>query len=154
MDKEQLQANIDIMKLEIAKMEAQMKESDKVVLEYKDCQLVINNEIVFSRGQCEANLLFARYRDTKEQAEETILRELQANRIEALAKKLEPDWKADWNNNEQRKCTILFDHVDEDYYHEELTLVQHIGVPCMSKQTAETICDYLNSGRYSLDKED
>ena len=158
MNKETLQANIDRMKLELADMEAKLKESDKVVLEYSNNFYKVNSASIEHRfvrsNTTKEQHKHARYRNTKEQAEEALLRELQANRIEALARKLEPNWKANWDNPDQVKCSVYYDYRTKKYDMHSCGSVQVIGVPYMSKQTAETICSYLNDGRYSLDMED
>lgn len=156
MNKEVIQESIDKMKLEIANMEAKSKESDKVVLEYKDDCYIAYSYVVEKAVKLFDNdwLKHARYRDTKEQAEETLLRELQANRIEALARKLEPEWKADWNNIDENKYSIRFDNISHMYEVGTDSRDKWFGIPYMSEQTAETICSMLNDGRYSLDMED
>ena len=152
MDKEAIQQNIDRMKLEIADMEAKLKAEDNVVLEYKDgCTFVSSTGIEERRTPFKISLKHARYRDTKEQAKETLLRELQANRIEALARKLDADWKADWSDN---IYYVSFDIKLSNYVACGAGSYKHIGVVYMSQQTAKTICSYLNTGSYSLDMED
>ena len=162
MNKEALQANIDRMKAkqleinaEIADMEAKLKESDNVVLEYDyKCFIILSNSITVGNNSSASIFKHARYRDTKEQAEETLLRELQSNRIEALARKLDPDWVADWSNNSQTKCYIYFDTCLKKYCISTNWTFNYIGIAYMSEQSAETICEYLNTGKYSLDMGD
>ena len=162
MNKEILQQSIDRMKEkynalgdEISNMEAKLNESDKVVLEYKEgCYLVESGCFISALGNGTKYKQHARYRDTEAQAEETLLRELQANRIEALARKLEPDWKANWRCSGQYKYYIAYCVSQNRYCVYYNSITKSFGIPYMSKETPETICDYLNDGRYSLDMED
>ena len=87
-----------------------------------------------------------RYRATEEQAEASLLRNKRANRLEALVYQIQQEVEGD--------CYIMFEgHADK--WITSKTWIEDIypEVVLMLKSTADTICEMLNSGKFSLDGE-
>ena len=95
-------------------------------------------------------ILAGRYRDTVKQATLAAFRERKANRLEALAMKLEPDWYPNWLDSHQRKFYIIYNFTQKMYEVLELKGVKPIGCVVMSQKTANKVKEYLNNGQYNL----
>lgn len=72
------------------------------------------------------------------------------NIIDAIAEQLEPDWKPDFSDLKQEKCSILFNTSKNAY----TVLVAYtevpLGIAIMSLNTAHTIKRMLNEGKVKL----
>ena len=82
-------------------------------------------------------------RETKELAEIASSRMIAANKLEAYASVLEPDYR--WDNYSYHSIYINEGKYEGCVYHEEI-----IGVPKMSKDTVEKLCELLNNKEINL----
>jgi hypothetical protein len=86
------------------------------------------------------------YRKTKENAEKSLKRMIRSNRLEALVEQIQGNLGGD-HYIFQYKQSKKWDWMEESFYdfYPEVVL--------MEKETAQKICDMLNSGKFSLDIE-
>ncbi len=49
-------------------------------------------------------------------SEQALQREKEVNRLEARALKIDPSWKANWEDKRQRKWYIFYDYTEKEYY--------------------------------------
>lgn len=150
MNKEQLKQNIERMEAELAEMKAKLENSEKFKLEKGKYFLNGNGTISTPAGIINEHNNGAT-RTTKELAEIASKNMVARNKLEAYVMQLEPEWRADWNNYSQHKYYIyVFKGV---FHYASMILNNLIGTVFMSKQTAETLCQWLNEGRITLEKE-
>ena len=147
--KEQLKQNIEKMKAELAKMEAELEKSEKVELEKFNYGINGVGQISDKHYKSEFNANAGMTRATKELAEIASKNMVSRNKLEAYAMQLEPEWRDVFNIS----YFIYYDLINNMYSVGSHNGVRHIGNVYMSKQTAETICQWLNEGRITLEKE-
>ena len=128
------QEDVDKAKRCLAEMEAKLTEQDK--LELPDTGHAIHNHILTELGSLRA---------TKELAEIASSRMISANKLEAYASVLEPDYR--WVEGGYSTVSMLSPTV---YVRTTWNTYDFIGVPKMSKTTAEKICELLNNKEISL----
>lgn len=87
-----------------------------------------------------------RYRKTKEHCEEATILNQQVNRLDELAKWLEPDWKADWDDNTQQKYHLYYSYSCNSFYM-NYGYTKTVGAVYMSGSTARKIRNALNEGK-------
>ena len=89
-----------------------------------------------------------------QQTKQAALREREINRLEARAlkiqAKIEPDWKADWEDLYQDKWYIYFNYKDSKYRKFNDRKGRHIGAIYMPELTADQLLEELNNKRYKL----
>ena len=87
-----------------------------------------------------------RYRKTKEVAEQSLLRNKQANRLEALVEQIQGNLEGDY--------IIYYDTLSPHWHYRSLS--NHIfypGIIVMRESTARKVCEMLNNGEFSLEGE-
>lgn len=95
------------------------------------------------RGDVPLSIDYGRYRKTKGNALKSLLRNKQANRLEALVEQLQGSM--DGNNS-----IYLCENGEYQYAYDDNP---DIGTITMQRETARKICDMLNNGEFSLDGE-
>ena len=152
MDKEQLKQDIKDMKAKIttmegvlARMEAELENCGEVELKKGHISLNGNGDIDYSDSS-KSYVKNGATRATKELAEIASQNMVARNKLEAYAMQLDPEYKyiegEFYSSIYKYKGEYNYDECKDDY----------IGSPKMSKQTAITLCEWLNDGRISLDK--
>lgn len=151
MNKEQLQKQLEEMKAKVAEMEKELNKGEKFEWKYpKDKTFVIGAYSTHPEcsGEIGYYLSHGRYRIKEANAKLALQRNKEANVIEALAEQLDPDWVADWDNEQQNKYYVFLSK--NEYKCSWNNGAYSIGVPYMSRQTAVKICDMLNNGEIEL----
>ena len=146
MNKEVLKQQIEEMKAKLADMEAELNKPKGFEWKYTHNRafVVISYDICDNMSGVDTDYLcHGRYRTTQENAERALERNRLANRLEALAEQLDPDWVVDWENGMQEKWYVYY--IRGEYKYSCMGGVQHIGQVYMSKATAAKIVDMLNS---------
>lgn len=94
-------------------------------------------------------LISGAYRDTKVLADISLKRMTEANKLEAYAMQIDPEWKADWNGG---KDNYFIGYTNSLYIYRVASLsnTMDIGVVYMSHKTADIICKALNAGEITL----
>ena len=144
-----IQENIDKMKLELAEMEKQLQAEKQIKLQgggwYMQYSGTVNSTRM--RSDCTDNGL---ERATKELAIEMIDRIVTSSQIEARAREIDPEWKADWSDRLQLKFLIYIQNKSGKYGKDYHTTIRHVGLAYMSEATADQIVEELNEGRFVL----
>jgi len=71
------------------------------------------------------------------------------NRLLSYVVEHDNGWIADWNNSNQAKCYVLYNHTQKSWISVETNMRQSIQV-YMSEQCAKKLVDKLNSGAVVL----
>ena len=108
-----------------------------VIGNYKGKVLQLKDLTPVARKKCKDNGLV---RQTKQQAEESLKRNLQANKLEALVYDIQGSVGGD--------CVTIF-HKDYKYGYRE-SHREVVGVT-MTEKTAIKVCELLNNGKYKLE---
>lgn len=69
--------------------------------------------------------------------------------IDAYVKEYAPDWEADWDDPTQPKCSILFDHSNQEWRYASRTMHQYVD-PVMPPEIVKQLCADLNCGRVAF----
>jgi len=143
-----LQDNIARMELELADMKKQLQ-SKQIELQGGGWYMQYNGTVnsTSMRSDCTDNGL---ERATNELAIEMIDRIVTSSQIEARAREIDPDWKADWSDRLQLKFLIYIQNKSGKYGKDYHTSIRNIGLAYMSEATADQIVDELNEGRFVL----
>lgn len=91
------------------------------------------------------DIMYGSYRKTKETAEQSLLRNKRANRLEALVEQIQGDLSGDY---------FIYYNISRDtWYKNTATTVVYPEIVLMQESTAVTICNMLNEGTFSLTEE-
>ena len=89
-------------------------------------------------------------RQTKEEAEYALKQMRIHNRLLAYVAEFDKGWKADWNDKEQPKYVVYFNHFSNEFEYYYYSTIQQIGNVHMSEECAKELCAKLNSGEVVL----
>ena len=131
--------DIENVQKQIDELKAKLVKQDKLELLSEGEYLSVLNKTLNYR---QAGAI----RATKELAEIASKRMIQANKLEAYASVLEPDYV--WVEGD-RFTSIYYCPKFKEYSTETTDLIS-IGVPKMSKPTAEKLCELLNNEEINL----
>ena len=147
MNKQKLQQNIEKMEAELQQMKLELEKCDKVKLE--GGKYYINGYgHVEKYDATPVDIKNGATRATRELAEIASKNMVARNKLEAYAMQLEPEWR-----------DVIGIPAYYIYKNKNIFMVgsfcehRHIGCVYMSKQAAETLCEWLNDGRITLEKE-
>jgi len=87
---------------------------------------------------------------TREAAERARDEMKEANLLRYWVSVIDPDWKADWNNEAQEKSYISYDNTRNKYVINYNTYLKRISTVYMSEKAATKICEALNDGELTL----
>jgi len=154
MSKEQIAKQIEAVEASIAasmkqlkKLKAEFDKPEKFKWDYPSSSVCVMfaSEIANAEGDCSDYLDHGRYRKTRETAEQSLLRNKRANRLEALVEQLQGNLNGSYYiyyNTNKRKWQCSITPIDTTIYPETVL---------MDKSTAFIICNILNNGTFSLD---
>ena len=86
-------------------------------------------------------------RTTRAAAELAQERMISSNLLQAYVDEHCGDWVADWNDEDQRKCSVVFSFPEKVWRYIKSRLILEAGVVYMNEECAEKLRDDLNSGR-------
>ena len=149
MNKITIKQQIKDMETKLAEMKAELDKPKEFEWKYPYHAPFLDHIQIREGTGCSKKLIeHGRYRQTQANAERALERNRLANRLEALAEQLDPDWVADWSNRSQPKYTVYLSdgiHTTSLYYD-----TQHIGQVYMSRNVAIKICNMLNNKEIEL----
>ena len=125
--------DIENVQKQIDELKAKLQEEDKLELP-STSYFVYGNPCIENGGT----------RNSKELAKIASSRMVSANKLEAYASVLEPDYR--WVDGEK----YYFVCKDSEIHYSDWSKDNYIGLPKMSKTTAEKLCELLNSGEVNL----
>lgn len=150
MNKEQLVKDIQQIEDKLADMKRQVEEWDKEI-ELEGGEFFIDNSgLIHESSSTSGCRYFGTERKTRQLAERVMDEMRLSNRLRARRDEIEPNWVADWNYYTAHKYYVYFSHEENRWCIGCVRTYQNIGAVYMSKQTAEQICEELNSGRFKL----
>ena len=144
MNKQKLQEQIETMREELAKMETELAESEKVELTKGEYQF-------HAHGGVNTNVYVwatkvGVTRATKELAEIASKNMVTRNKLEAYVHQIDPDWRDLGIGNKAYR--IVKDK--NEYFITWDETFRTLGSVYMSQSTAEQICKWLNDGKIKL----
>lgn len=156
MSKDELAEELEKLKKLKNAVENKLKEHDgpKLIYPSGKCWIVEAFNASSSRESfpIKQNLLSnGCYRTTQENALNAAIKRTSANIIEAYAEQIDPEWKENWSEwNNKAKYYIVYDNDAKEFEYESILYSEAIGVPYMSENTAVKIVEMLNNGIIKL----
>ena len=144
MNTELVQQQIKEVEAKLSEMKAELVKLEEFKWKYKYYSPYLQHTRVEEGTGCSESLIYhGRYRIKKDNAERALERNRVANRLEALAEQLEPDWVANWSDKGQNKGYVYYCEGEYTYY--STSFAHNIGQVYMSVTTAKKIVDMLNN---------
>ena len=153
-----INTQIERLEQELAKLKAEANKHSKYELEYKNGDtFLISNRTVMGEaaGQSNGLLKAGRYRKTLKFANEHFKTQNEIMRLGALIEAVTigmnmEDWVADWNNEDQVKYFVHYEHKDSEYHLDYWRTTKTIGTIHMPPEVAKRVCEILNNKEYEL----
>ena len=160
MNANKINEQIEKLEQELAKLKAEATVPSKYELEYKDDSIFLvgyrDAPIRWNVGKEEDHLKAGRYRSTEKFANEHCKTQNEMMRLGALIEAVTiemnmEDWVADWNDKNQTKGFVSYDHEDNKYVESYFLRTNRLaGVIYVSKEVAKRVCEILNNKEYEL----
>jgi hypothetical protein len=159
MNANKINEQIEKLEQELAKLKAEATVPSKYELEYKDDSIFLvgyrDAPIRWNVGKEEDHLKAGRYRSTEKFANEHCKTQNEMMRLGALIEAVTiemnmEDWVADWNNEDQVKYFVHYEHKDSEYHLDYWRTTKTIGTIHMPPEVAKRVCEILNNKEYEL----
>jgi hypothetical protein len=132
--------------------------SNNYEIEYEDGNtFIISNQGVIGEAAGQSNDLLkaGRYRNTEKFAREHLKIQNEMMRLGALIEAVTiemnmEDWVADWNNEDQVKYFVHYEHKDSEYHLDYWRTTKTVGIIHMPSEVAKRVCEILNNKEYEL----
>ena len=159
MNANKINEQIERLEEELAKLKAETNKPNKYEIEYEDGDtffISIKTVMGEATGQSNDLLKAGRYRSTEKFTNEHFKIQNEMMRLGALVEAVTiemnmEDWVADWNDKNQTKGFVSYDHEDNKYVESYFLRTNRLaGVIYVSKEVAKRVCEILNNKEYEL----
>ena len=150
---------IERLEQELAKLKEEATAPSQYEIEYEDgsTNLIASYRTMpGNSGTDEDFLNTGRYRSTEKFTNEHFKIQNEMMRLGALVEAVTiemnmEDWVADWNDKNQTKGFVSYDHEDNKYVESYFLRTNRLaGVIYVSKEVAKRVCEILNNKEYEL----
>jgi hypothetical protein len=159
MDICKINEQIERLEQELAKLKAEATAPSQYELEYKEGSIFLvgyrDAPMRWNVGKDEGHIKTGRYRKTEEFADEHFQAQNEMMRLGALIEAVTielgmEDWVEDWNDRDQTKYCVRYNHEDNKYGESYFGINRITGVIYMPQKVAERVCKILNNKEYEL----
>ena len=150
---------IERLEEELAKLKAEATAPRQYEIEYECGDAFYIGSYIISEKTTrfiDSCLNTGRYRSTEKFTNEHFKIQNEMMRLGALVEAVTiemnmEDWVADWNDKNQTKGFVSYDHEDNKYVESYFLRTNRLaGVIYVSKEVAERVCEILNNKEYEL----